>query len=256
MDKPFCFVRSQIDRDFDNARSDGESKDEVIKQIMSKSSYILEQNGFKEVKYFTISIRNRMIGQFDELVSYIQRNLPELKSNAVNISMVGVLPIDLIDRKYEILKARIWKVSVTSAGLAALPVPGLDVVLNLALICKELLLYHKTFGFEQQIVMDITQTDYISQKLTSSSIVKIDAANEAMQKFLLIELGRLATLMAVQSAFDYILPIIGSLVSGLTAGGVTYRLLHRVLDGCRDDAKLVYDHLRNSDFLVSFSIFI
>jgi hypothetical protein len=53
-----------------------------------------------------------------------------------------------------------------------------------------------------------------------------------MQQFLLIELGKLATLMAVQSAFDYILPIIGSLVSGLTVGGVTYRLLYKVLDGC------------------------
>ena len=195
--------------------------------------------------FFAISTRDRRIGQFDELVSYIQRNLPELKSKAVNISMVGVLPIDLIDRKYAILKDRIWKISVTSAGLAAVPVPGVDVVLNLALICKELWLYHKTCGFEQQIVMDIIKADYISQKLTSSSIVKIGAANEAMQQFLLIELGKLATLMAVQSAFDYILPIIGSLVSGLTAGGITYRLLYRVLDSCRDDAKLVYYHLRN-----------
>ena len=245
MDKPICFVRSQIDRDFDNARHDSEPTDEVIKKIKSKSLYILEQNGFKEAMFFAISTRDRRIGQFDELVSYIQSNLPELKSKAVNISMVGVLPIDLIDRKYAILKDRIWKISVTSAGLAAVPVTGVDVVLNLALICKELWLYHKTFGFEQQIVMDIIKADYISQKLTSSSIVKIGAANEAMQQFLLIELGKLATLMAVQSAFDYILPIIGSLVSGLTAGGITYRLLYRVLDSCRDDAKLVYYHLRN-----------
>ena len=182
--------------------------------------------------------------------------MPELKSNAVNISIVGVLSIELIDFKYKILKDRIWKVSVTSAGLAAAPVPGLDVVLNIALICKELLLYHKTFGFEQQVVIDITKTDYISQKLTSSSIVKIGAANEAMQQFLLIELGKLGTLMAVQSTFYFILPVIGCVVSGLTAGGVTYRLLNRVLDGCRDNAKLVYYHLRNSDFHVSFSILI
>jgi hypothetical protein len=74
--------------------------------------------------------------------------------------------------------------------------------------------YHKTFGFEQQIVKDISKSDDISQKLSSASIVTIEAASEAMQTFLLFELGKLATLMAVQSAFDYILPIIGSLVSG------------------------------------------
>ena len=64
--------------------------------------------------------------------------MPELKSKAVNISMVGVLSIELIDFKYAILKDRIWKISVTSAGLAAVPVPGVDVVLNITLICKEL----------------------------------------------------------------------------------------------------------------------
>ena len=245
MDKPFCFVRSKIDLDFDNAKNDGKPKDGVIKTINSNSSYILEQNCFKEANFFAISIRNRLIGQFDELVLHIQSNLPELKSNAVNISMVGVISIELIDFKYEILKARIWKISVASAGLAATPVPGLDVILNIALICKELWLYHTTFGFEQQIVKTILKQDYVSQKLTSSSIVKIETANEAMRQFLLIELGKLATLMAVQSAFDFIIPVIGSLVSGLTAGGVTYRLLHRILDGCRDDAKLVYYHLRN-----------
>jgi hypothetical protein len=131
MDKPICFVRTQIDRDFDNARHDGDPKDEVIEKIKSKSLYILEQNGFKEAIFLAISTRDRSIGQFDKLVSYIQEHLPELKSKAINISMVGVLSIDLIDRKYAILKERIWKISVTSAGLAAVPVPGVDVVLIL-----------------------------------------------------------------------------------------------------------------------------
>ena len=256
MKKPFCFVRSRIDLDIVNAKNGGEPKAEVIKRIRSTSLDILGQEGLREARFFAISIRKRKIGQFDELVLYIQSNLPELKSDAVNISKGGVLSIELIDSKYEVLKERIWKVSVTSAGVAAVPVPGVDVALNIALICNEHLLYHKTFGFEQQIVKDISKSDDISQKLSSASIVTIEAASEAMQTFLLFELGKLVTLMAVQSAFDYILPFIGSLVSGLTAGGITYRLLHRVLDSCRDDAKLVYDHLRNRDVHVSLSILI
>jgi hypothetical protein len=55
--------------------------------------------------------------------------LPELKSKAVNISMVGVLPIDLIDRKYAILKDRIWKISVTSAGMLQVsPIQSKEIV--------------------------------------------------------------------------------------------------------------------------------
>jgi hypothetical protein len=46
-----------------------------------------------------------------------------------------------------------WTVSLMSAAVAATPVPGLDVAVNVALICSELLLYHNTFGFGQQIVI-------------------------------------------------------------------------------------------------------
>ena len=58
--------------------------------------------------------------------------------------------------------------------------------------------------------------------------------------------------MVIESAFDFVCPILGSVVSGLTAGAVTYNLLTRMLDGCRDDAKLVYSHLMNANAQVSF----
>ena len=256
MKKPFCFVRSKIDIDFENPKNEGKPKAEAIKKIMSKSSDILGQKGLKEARIFALSIRNGMSGHFDELVLCIQHNLSKSKSNAVNMSMGGVLSIELIDNKYEILKERIWKVSLETAGLATVPVPGLSVLLNSALICNELWLYHKTFGFEQQTVKEISKDDCISQNLASSSIVKIDAAKEAIQQFISIQLETRGTLKAAQSVVGPFVPIIGPVVSGLTTYGATYILLNRVLDGCRDDAKLVYYHLRNSDFHVRFSILI
>jgi len=254
MDKPFCFVRSKIDIDIENAKHDGEPETEVIKKIMFKSLDILKHAGIKEASFFVISSRSRRIGHFNELVSYIQRNLPKLKCDAVMFSLLGELTDDIIDSKYKMLKERIWKISVASAGLAAAPVPGLDVVLNLALICKEILLYHKTFGFGQQIVKEISKDEYLRKKLSASSIIEIEAASKAMQTFVIIQLGKFGTLMAIESALDFIFPIIGSMVSGLTAGTVTYRLLTRILDGCRDDANLVYSHLMTVNAQVSFFI--
>jgi uncharacterized protein (DUF697 family) len=168
-------------------------------------------------------------------------------------SLLGELTDGIIDSKYELLKKRIWKVSLASAGVAAIPVPGVDVVLNLTLICKEILLYHKTFGFGQQIIIDISKDKHLRKKLSASSVIEIKAANEAMQTFVIIQMGKLGTILAVQSAFDFIFPIIGSVVSGLTAGGVTYKLLTRILNGCRNDAKHVYSHLMKVKAEVSFS---
>jgi hypothetical protein len=69
------------------------------------------------------------------------------------------------------------------------------------------------------------------------------AANEAMRRLVITLLGKLGKLMVIESVFDLMCPILGSVLSGLTAGTVTYKLLTRILDGCRDDGKLVYSHL-------------
>jgi len=255
MDKSFCFVRSKLDLDVENAKNDGEPEAEVIEKIKSKALDILWQKGFKEASFFVISNRTRRIGHFNELVSHIQSTLPRLKCDAVMLSLLGELSDDIIDSKYKMLKERIWKVSVTSAERTArtAPNPDLHVKLNIAIICEEILIYHNTFGFGQQSVKEISKQYYIRKKLSASSIIGIEAANEAMQKFVIIQLGKLRTLLAVQSIYDIIFPIIGSVVSGLTAGKVTHNLLTRILDGCRDDAKLVYSHLMIVNAQVSFS---
>ena len=51
MDKPFSFVRSKIDIDIENAKTDGEPETEVIKKIMSKSIDILKHAGIKEDRF-------------------------------------------------------------------------------------------------------------------------------------------------------------------------------------------------------------
>ena len=254
MDKPFCFVRSKIDIDIANAKTDGEPETEAIEKIKSKALNILWSKGFKEARFFVISNHNLNICDFDELVSYVKINLPELKCEAAMFSLLGELTDDIIDAKYKMLKERIWKVSLTSAGLAACPVPGLDVVLNLALICKEISFYHTTFGFGLAIVKGLSKNDYLRKKLSASYIIKIEAASKAMQTFVIQELRKLGTLMAIESALDWIFPIIGSIVSGGTAFAVTRSLLTRILDDCRDDAKLVYFHLMKVNAQVSFFI--
>jgi hypothetical protein len=114
---------------------------------MSESLNTLLQEGFSEAKFFVISNRSRRIGHFNKLVSFIQSSLPQLKSDAVMFSLLGELSDDIINSKYQILKDRLWKVSLMSAAVAATPVPGVDVAVNVALICNELLFYYNTFGF-------------------------------------------------------------------------------------------------------------
>jgi hypothetical protein len=89
----------------------------------------------------------------------------------------------------------------------------------ISLICTELLSCRKAFGFEQQCVKDIFKDDHIRRKLKASSIVGIQPTDEAMRKF-------------VENKF-------------IEYGEDTSRLLNQVLDGCRDDYKLIRLHQLN-----------
>ena len=165
-----------------------------------------------------------------------------MKYEAFMFSLLGELSVDEIESKYKILQNRILKVSVASVSLSIAPVFDMDIVYKLALICKELLLYHKTFGFEQQFVKDILKDDYIRQKLNVSSIIEIQPTNDAMHTFVKIELEKLRASEAIESPNNLMSPFIETVVWEWLASRETFRLLKQVLDGCRDDAILVYSH--------------
>ena len=126
---------------------------------------------------------------------------------------------DVMDIIYTKLKERALKITLTSKWLATKPISNMDKKLIISLICNELLYYHKAFGFEQQCVKDIFKDDHIRQKLNASSIVEIQSTDEAMRKF-------------VENKF-------------IESGEDTSRLLNQVLDGCRDDARLLHLHQMN-----------
>ena len=232
MEKPFCFVRSKIDLDILNAKNDGESEKDAVEKIISKSLDNLKYAGFYKAKLFVISNRNRKIYQFNDLVSYIPKNLPALKCNAVMFSVLGEFTDDIINNKYQLLKDRIWKVLM--ALILDTPLTSQDRLFNTELIAKELLLYHNAFGFEQQSVKDILKDDSIRQKLNANFIVEIQPAT--MCDILLIELKNLRTSWIRVDFFD---------TTMLMQEAVF--LLNQVLERCRDDAKLVYSHIRNVD---------
>ena len=108
MKRPFCFGRSKIDVDIQNSGTDGESEKDAVEKIKSKLSGNLKDAGLNKTKYFVISNKNRSLCQFNDLVSYIERNLPGLKCDARMLSILAKLSVDDIDRRYKMLKDRFF----------------------------------------------------------------------------------------------------------------------------------------------------
>jgi hypothetical protein len=111
-----------------------------------------------------------------------------------------------------------------------------------------MVVYHNAFGFEQQSVKDILRDDSIRQKLNANSIIAIQPNDDAMCDFFFIELRKLGTsgTRGPPLFFFYSMMFMRQ----------AFILLNQVLDRCRDDAKLVYSHIRNVDVeVIFFSLF-
>lgn len=237
--KPFCFVRSKIDEDIKSAERENIDTKLVIPTIRRKIEEALEgDDKLKNAKkVFLISCVDPSIGELSELITFVESNMDKFKSESMMESVV-VFSHKIINLKYKTLKTRIKKISVASASIAAIPVPGLDVALNIALLVEEVMHYINVFGLSSKKMQALDSFDRRDLKCSRILIPSAD-----MAAYVISRLGVYATIMVAESFLDLMVPFIGSLISGATSAFITYRFLNGILDDIRDDAIAVYDHI-------------
>ena len=69
------------------------------------------------------------MGEMSDLMTYVEENIAGFKAQALLFSL-DCITKKIVERKYEILKKRLVVASVLAAGVAAIPVPGVDVAIN------------------------------------------------------------------------------------------------------------------------------
>lgn len=154
------------------------------------------------------------------------------------MSSLTVLSEDIIHQKYDVLKRRIKKVSIVAAGVGAIPVPVVDIALNMALLVDEVIYYIYCFGLSKYV-----SSKFINFDSKQLKCIDILIPGAAMAAFILSRIGFYATVMTIENVLDVIFPIVGSLISGATSAFVTYRFLNSFLDDIRDDAIAIHRHM-------------
>ncbi|VDI21703.1 Hypothetical predicted protein [Mytilus galloprovincialis] len=239
MKKPFCLVRSKIDDDLRNAEDDGKRKEEVIPAIREQ---IKEQiSRYEHLKnsdaIFLISSKRKDTGDWENLLHHIEKCLPPPKFETFMYSL-PTLTENVIDLKYQTLRKRIKLATLAAACIAAAPVPGLDVVANLALLVEEVVHYINVFGLSKE---RLEALDGLDRKILNCASFHIqDLPGMDLAKVIIAQLGKYVAIFTIESVADIFLPIIGSIVSAGTSAVFTYRYLSRTLDNFRDDARIVY----------------
>ncbi|XP_016384477.1 interferon-inducible GTPase 5-like [Sinocyclocheilus rhinocerous] len=240
MGKTFYFVRSKIDSSIDAEKQkksfDQKRTLDIIREDCEKG---LRKIGIEYPVVFLIS--NFELGKYDLnlLQERMEQELPQHKRRVLMLALPNIT-LEINEKKKKALEENIGKIALLSALVATVPIPGLSVAVDIAIVTKEIETYYSTFGLD----------DPSLQKLCESSGKTIEEFKSLMKSPLsgginpasILSLAGAAFLVLAENTVEYVVslvPLLGSLV----AGGMSYMtvstMLKRALNDIAEDARNV-----------------
>uniref|UniRef100_A0A8C8S9S5 IRG-type G domain-containing protein n=1 Tax=Pelusios castaneus TaxID=367368 RepID=A0A8C8S9S5_9SAUR len=241
MGKRFYFVRSKVDADLLAARRRRQasySEQGVLDQIRDDCRQRLLAEGVASPTVFLLS--SWELGHYDFLAleETLEKELPGHKRHAFLLALPN-LSLDVLQRKKEAMLRQIWKWATLSCGVAAIPIPGLSVVCDTAILVKTLSEYRQTFGLDEESLC----------KLAEKVGKPVEDIKEAIKSPLAGEISTDLVLKLLTKAgggalmyIEYLastLPVFGSLAAGSISFGTTYYMLYSSLNEVAQDAQNV-----------------
>ena len=220
IDKKFFFIRTKID---ENVRAEKRSKApgsfneeamlEEIRADCSKNLDLLQRN---TEDIFLISNHHPSKWEFDRLRKAILDVLPRYQRESLTLSL-GVLKslsTEMLKRKVEVLKGRIWMVASASAAAAVVPIPGLSVAVDIVLMIKEITFYRTQLGLPEEGSAEFANL----QVNTQNDVRKWCLTTAAQLSGFLVAYATEAT----AEEFTRFIPIIGLVIAGGISFATTY----------------------------------
>ncbi|XP_059358567.1 interferon-inducible GTPase 5-like [Carassius carassius] len=240
MKKTFYFVRSKIDSSIEaEKRKKSFDQKKTLDTIREDCENGLRKIGIEDPIVFLIS--NFQLGNYDLnlLQERMEQELPQHKRRVLMLALPNIT-LEINEKKKKALEENIGKVALLSALVATVPVPGLSVIADLAIVTREIETYYKVFGLD----------DPSLQKLCERSGKTIEEFKSLMKSPLsgginpasILSLAGAASLVVAENAVEYVVslvPLLGSVV----AGGMSYMtvstMLKRALNDIAEDARNV-----------------
>nr|XP_056703401.1 interferon-inducible GTPase 5-like [Euleptes europaea] len=243
--KRFYFVRSKVDMDVQAARTRRQHTDEegVLQQIRKNCQECLEAENVASSHIFLLSNWDFSKYDFMLLEETLEQELPSHKRHAFLLALPNI-SLEILRKKEETLRKQIWKLAIASCGAAAMPIPGLSMACDVAILVKSLSEYRKNFGLDDESLENLAKkvdkpVEEIKEVITSPLAKEItkDAVVKMLSQGTVTKTGG-GTLMVILNCSK--VSIFGSLVAGGIAFGTTYYMLCSSLN---EIAKIAQDVL-------------
>ncbi|XP_038584385.1 interferon-inducible GTPase 5-like [Micropterus salmoides] len=173
MKKKFYFVRSKIDhniRDAERSQRKNFNLERTLAQIRENCIQGLQKQGVESPQVFLVSNFELHLYDFHQLEETLERDLPAHKRNALLFAMPNV-SLEIINKKKKAFQAQIKYIALGSAAVAAVPLPGLSVVVDVALLVDAVTQYVVGFGLDSWSVQRLADTTHVPLKDLTDIIV-------------------------------------------------------------------------------------
>lgn len=236
--KKYFFVHTKVGADMSNnkkAHPKTHNENDVVKFIRESTQEHLNERGCKDVPVFLIDSYKLKKFDFEFLESRLIEDFPKLKKAALVLSLQATSK-EMIQLKVAELRSRMWKLAALSGLVAAIPLPGLSLSMDIGIVSKEAGFYHTQLGLDETSLKryaKLTNTDYqqmksIVDRCLGCKVLGVEGIRKIVEE-LSKRAAPLLTSAAVEEGSRFI-PMIGSFIAAPLSFGGTYYALKLVLD--------------------------
>ena len=163
--KKYFFVRTKVGLDISDSKKT-QDEDAVVRDIRDDTKEELTANGCPDAPVFLVDSYKVNKFDFDQLEQSFTAAVPYEKRSALVMSL-NATGKKMIKRKAEELRSRITKVAGVSAAVALIPVPifGVDLLVDFAVLVEETKLYHKELGLDEKSLRRYAKSTSVNYKI-------------------------------------------------------------------------------------------
>ncbi|XP_055330827.1 interferon-inducible GTPase 5-like [Paramacrobiotus metropolitanus] len=231
--RQFFFVRTKIAMDVSNdrrTRPRTHDEDVLLRTIREDIEMHLRKNQALAPIFLIDSLRTRRF-DFNQLEMQLIKDFPAMKRQALTLAM-NSLSEDMIKEKIKVLRSEIWKISMVSAGIGAVPIPGVSTVSDMGIVMYAIVRYLAILGLDDASLKQTSKRT----GLDFGSLTAMVHDWFPPSLFAVGSLKELTTFAASRGLSTYIteatklVPIFGQMFGAMVSFGMLYRTLHGLLD--------------------------
>ncbi|XP_015271207.1 PREDICTED: interferon-inducible GTPase 5-like [Gekko japonicus] len=241
MNKRFYFVRTKVDQAIDaERRKPNFSEAQTLEEIRKYCLCNLREEGAVDPRVFLISSWHLNMFDFPLLQKTLAGDLNDLKRPLLIMAMPAFSRENLQEKRAA-MEALIWKKALVSCGVGVIPIPGLSLIFDIALLVDTMKDFCKAFGLDEDSLRNLAERVGKPIHVLKSAIKKTPMANQINPEFvrsLMTTSVVVGSAMVLEELSDFI-PVFGSVFGGVNSFATTFYMLRGFLQDAVEDAESV-----------------